>query len=226
MSYYSYKRFFRNKKNDFGKKVIIGIAIVLITVYWITFLLKLFSGSFVLCSLIGIVVLAIYKTPTIIYYLKNGKNTFTQEQLRLILQGFTPRQFEIFAHELFKALGYDSYLMPEGPDGGKDIIVNNKYYVECKRYNSAFIGREICQKLLGAVVADNMEEGVIFTNGNLHENAIEFLKKTDKIDVWDFYKIYEQSISLKPIKLSKIIDLVANSVDEKKDNGQLDGDFV
>ena len=71
MSYYSYKRFFRNKKNDFGKKVIIGIAIVLITVYWITFLLKLFSGSFVLCSLIGIVVLAIYKTPTIIYYLKN-----------------------------------------------------------------------------------------------------------------------------------------------------------
>lgn len=226
MSNYSYKRFFRNKKNDFEKQAFIAIVIIIITVYLITFLLKLFSDYFVLCSIIGIVVFAIYKAPDIIYYLNNGKNTFTKEQLKLILQAFTPRQFEIFAHELFKALGYDSYLMPDGPDGGKDIIVNKKYYIECKRYNSSYIGREICQKLLGAVVADNMEEGVIFTNGKIHDNAIEFLKKTDKIDIWDFDKIYEKSTSLSPIKLSKIIDLVANSLDEKKDDEHLNGDLI
>lgn len=194
--------------------------------YLLEFLLRLYRGNFGFCSFIGIIALIIYKSPDVIYYLKNGKNTFTQEQLKLILQAFSPRQFEVFAHELFKALGYDSYLMPDGPDGGKDIIVNNKYYVECKRYNSAFIGREICQKLLGAVVADNMEEGVIFTNGKLNENAREFLKKTNKIEVWDFERIYEQAISLEPIRLSKIIDLVANNLEDVKNNGQLDGDFV
>lgn len=129
----------------------------------------------------------------------------------MILAGFTPRQFEIFCYELFKALGYRAYLTPPGPDGGKDVIVNNNTYVECKRYNSSIIGREICQKLLGALIADKMKEGIIFTNGKINQNAIEFMKKTDKIKLWDSTVIYRKANSLKAYKLSKIIDLALES---------------
>lgn len=198
--------------NDF-KKIDLILKCV-ITVYLICFLSKLFNGYFEFCSLIFLMGILIYRLPKIIYNLKNKQNNFTQEQLKLMLSGLTPRQFELFTCELFKELGYNTYLMPDGPDGGKDVILNGKIYVECKRYNSDTVGREICQKLLGAVVADKMEKGIVFTNGKVHNNALEFINKTDMIEIWDYEKIYQYATSLKKNKLGKIIDLVANNLDD------------
>lgn len=197
--------------NDFNKldvffKFIVGL-------YLIYFFSKLFNGYFEFCSFVFLIGILIYRLPNIIYNLKIKQNNFTREQLKLMLSAFTPRQFEVFTSELFKGLGYDTYLMPEGPDGGKDVILNGKIYVECKRYNSEAVGREICQKLLGAVVADKMQKGIIFTNGKIHKNAAEFIKKTDLIELWDYEEIYKYATSLKHNKLGKIIDLVANNLE-------------
>ena len=205
--------YFFSKKDLHNFKTIHFVLKCMIGIYIIGFLLKLFDGYFEVCSLIFLISILIYKSPEIIYNLKNKQNNFTQEQLKLILAGFSPRQFELFTYELFKGLGYNAHVMPDGPDGGKDVILNGKIYVECKRYNSDTVGREICQKLLGAVVADKMERGIIFTNGKIHNNALEFIKKTDKIELWDYDKIYEYATSLKKNKLGKIIDLVANNLD-------------
>jgi HJR/Mrr/RecB family endonuclease len=127
----------KKHSNDFNKFNI--ILKCLITIYIIGFFIKLFNGYFELCSLIFLIGILIYKSPGIIHNLKNKKNNLTQEQIKLMLSAFTPRQFELFTYELFKGLGYNTYLMPNGPDGGKDVILNGKIYVECKRYNSRIV---------------------------------------------------------------------------------------
>lgn len=43
-----------------------------------------------------------------------------------MMSSFTTRQFELFTCELFKGLGYNEFLMLDGPDGGKDVILNGK----------------------------------------------------------------------------------------------------
>jgi hypothetical protein len=162
---------------------------------------------------ISLLALLIYKLPDMFRNIAAKNKTFTKQQFKLILSAFTPRQFEIFCYELFKALGYRAKLMPDGPDGGKDVILDNRIYVECKRYNDSKVGREICQKLLGAITRDRMNEGIIFTNGDIHQNAIEFLRVVDNVSIWDLDTIYENASELPNYKLSNIIDLVAE-VDE------------
>jgi hypothetical protein len=62
-------------------------------------------------------------------------------------------------------------------------------------------------------VVDKMEKGIIFTNGSVNSNALEFINKTDMIEIWDYEKIYQYATSLKKNNLCKIIDLVANNLD-------------
>ena len=186
----------------------------LLVVYIVLLFSKFFNGYFEFCSFIFLMAILIYRAPKIIYNLKNKQNNFTQEQLKLMLASLTPRQFELFTYELFKGLGYNAFLMPDGPDGGKDVILNGKIYVECKRYNCDTVGREICQKLLGAVVADRMEKGIVFTNGKVSNTAIDFINKTDMLEIWDYDKIYEYATSLRNNKLGQIIDFASNYVEE------------
>lgn len=140
-------------------------------------------------------------------YLKYGKVKVSKAQLEFLLHYLSPRQFEVFCAELFKGLGYDVELTPEGNDGGKDVILNDRIYVECKRFNKSMIGREICQKLLGAVEADGMEKGIIFTNGMLHENGKEMLLKTNRLELWNIDTIFIKLNSLEPYMASKVLDM-------------------
>lgn len=198
-----------NKSNKYP--ILIKIGAMLIVVYLACRAIELVTSDVSTTVSILIFAFALYKVSDIINYLTHKNITFTEKQFNLILSAFSPRQFEVFCYELFKALGYKAHLTPEGPDGGKDVIVNSNIYVECKRYNSTMIGREICQKLLGALTADKMKEGIIFTNGQIHQNAIDFMHKTDKIKLWDSKIIYEKANSLKSYKLSRLIDMVLES---------------
>ncbi|HAK42594.1 MAG TPA: hypothetical protein DCM59_07695, partial [Clostridium sp.] len=38
-----------------------------------------------------------------------------------------------------------------------------------------FIGRVICQKLVGAMVANNIKKGIIVTTGSVSPNALEYI---------------------------------------------------
>jgi len=102
--------------------------------------------------------------------------TFIKIQ-RMVLQmdGF---QFEVFCKELYKALGYKVKRTPPTCDYGRDLILNDKIFVECKHYTgNSQVGREICQKLIGSMEAFNISEGIVITTGKVHSNAYEYASR-------------------------------------------------
>lgn len=116
-------------------------------------------------------------------------NKISDKKLGDILRTIDPRQFEILCYELLKASkDYKKVEITAAvQDGGKDIIAKDrrgkKIYIECKRYTNRtssennMIGRVICQKLVGAMVADQADKGVIMTTGNVHANAKNYIMK-------------------------------------------------
>lgn len=124
------------------------------------------------------------------FYVKNEKvsiDDFSSWEINSkFLLNLTSREFEYFIASVYKKLGYDVVVTPASADGGKDIILKddkgNKIYVECKRWHKKTgytIGREICQKLIGAMAKDNVKKGIIVTTGEIHENAYEYKKELE-----------------------------------------------
>ena len=114
----------------------------------------------------------------------------------------TANEFEEFTASLYSGLGYTVKLMPVGPDGGKDIILkqnNEKIYVECKRYLKSTVGREICQKLIGAAINDpNVKKTILFTCGKIHKNAYNYESELNNAN---------RGISLEIVNIKKMYDL-------------------
>lgn len=115
------------------------------------------------------------------------------------LQNMTSLEFECFCKWLFEE---DSHfknveLIPSYHEGDVDLILTSledeKIYVVCKRYDlvesheggklvtkkdlNFTIGCTICQKLVGAMVANNIKTGYIVTTGSIHANALEYMHK-------------------------------------------------
>lgn len=107
-------------------------------------------------------------------------------------------EFEGFCKWLFESTNEYSNveITAASNDHGKDLILTSldgdKTFVECKRYNSKDpsskndpdtpdekfqIGRVICQKLVGAMVTENINKGIIITTGDIHPNALEYIEK-------------------------------------------------
>ncbi len=115
-----------------------------------------------------------------------------------------PDEFELFTANLYKGLGYKVEVMPKGPDGGKDVILedrNGKVYIECKHYGTSTVGREICQKLVGAATADGITRMKVFTCGKIHTDATKYAEKFKNnenidfeiIDIDKMYQLYIMS---------------------------------
>lgn len=128
---------------------------------------------------------------SIILLYKQYKKLNTPNSLVQLIYRLTPHEFEIWSAEYLTKLGFTNVtVLPLGIDGGKDIICfknNEKYYVECKRYhldNSVTLYQT--EKLLGAMIADNVNNGIIITTGYLSKDAKAFLsslKKPYNIDI-------------------------------------------
>lgn len=130
------------------------------------------------------------------YSRKYKDRVLTTKDLDIIeckIKNMEGRQFEIFCNWLFKNMGkYESVtLTPERNDKGRDLILVDRSsettLVECKRYTDKatiteefMIGREICQKLIGAMVVDNVKKGIVITTGNVHQNAWDYINKLEK----------------------------------------------
>lgn len=121
------------------------------------------------------------------------------------------REFEIFCEWLFKNIGkYELVtLTPSENDEGRDLILvdneKNKIFVECKRYTEKatatedfMIGREICQKLVGAMVSEKIEKGIIVTTGNIHQNAWNYINKLEN----------NTDIKIEVVKLDEIMKMI------------------
>lgn len=149
--------------------------------------IKFFHFLFIACKKIFTYII---NTPPIV----NNSNAINHNKINYAnfcdaIKRQHPDEFEIFTANLYKGLGYKAEVMPKGPDGGKDVILedsNGKVYIECKHYDTSSVGREICQKLVGAATADGITRMKVFTCGKIHSNATKYAQKFENIDSIDF----------------------------------------
>jgi len=144
------------------------------------------------------------------YALKNiGYNL---DEILDMVYKINPRQFEIFCAELFKQHGYKVRLTAPTSDYGRDIVLNDNIFVECKHYSKDnFIGREICQKLLGSCQMFRAEKAIIITTGTYHKNAYECANMVDNLKLMDITDIQKMVLDLKPEQISKVIMRTLNA---------------
>lgn len=173
--------------------------------------------------LLLIVLILLFKslTPFIekVRGLKIEQLNFTMRVKKENINKLTGLQFEGFCQWLFQnSPEYKNVeLTPHGNDGGVDLILTDtndeKIYVECKRYDANqelantddnngpgefFIGRVICQKLVGAMVANNIKKGIIVTTGSVSPNALEYIGKLEE----------NSDLSLKIYTMDNILKLI------------------
>ncbi len=159
--------------------------------------IKFFHFLFIVCKKTFLYI--INTTPII-----NDPNIINNDKINYVdfcdaIKRQHPDEFELFTANLYKGLGYKVEVMPKGPDGGKDVILedgNGKVYIECKHYGTSSVGREICQKLVGAATADGITRMKVFTCGRIHTNATKYAQKFENIDNIDFeiiniHKMYQ-----------------------------------
>lgn len=121
----------------------------------------------------------------IIIYYKSYKDFQGNNQLYNLVHRLTPHEFEIWCSEYLSQLGFTNILLlPLGPDGGKDIICekdSQKFYVECKRYslNNSISTLQV-EKLLGAMISNNINNGIIITTGTISDDVNSILSKINK----------------------------------------------
>lgn len=127
---------------------------------------------------------------------KNEQLKFTMRIKKENIDRLTELEFEGFCQWLFQDNPeYKSAeLTPPNNDCGVDLILTNandeKIYVDCKKHDAHsnldnkaegrkefLISRVICQKLVGAMVANNIKKGIIVTTGSISPNALEYIEK-------------------------------------------------
>lgn len=165
-----------------------------------------------------------HRDKRIYFYNRKGALSSTQlEQLRDWIEHMEGREFEEFCEWLFKKTGtYKKVVLTqESNDGGKDLILTDANdeitYVECKRYSGFstvtedfMIGREICQKFVGAMTVDGVNKGIIITTGNVHRNAWDYICRIEKntnlkIDIIQFDEIMRMVEEINEISDLKIV---------------------
>lgn len=156
------------------------------------------------------------------------KLKFTINVKKESIQKMTGLEFECFCKWLFEEDPHfkSVELTPYLNDGGVDLILttleDEQIYVECKRYDlieaheggklitkedlDFTIGREICQKLVGAMVSNNIKTGYIITTGSIHANALEYMNKLKA----------NSDITLQFLTMTDIVEILECRKDKKE----------
>jgi HJR/Mrr/RecB family endonuclease len=151
------------------------------------------------------------------YFIKVTKNTYalkkigyTLDDIDKLLYSLTPRGFEVFIAELYKAKGYKVELTSETNDYGRDVILKTnegEIFIECKRYSKdgEMVGRQVAQKLLGSMQMFNASKGIICTTGRFHKNAYEVKKRVGNLELMDTKDIMCELMELNTDSINKIL---------------------
>jgi restriction endonuclease Mrr len=143
---------------------------------------------------------AVFPTVKFIYLIidlikaviNNRKNLNRWKNGKVLLQDLhhlTPREFELWCGDFIKKLGYtDIVHSPSGADGGKDIVCKkfgDTTYIECKRFGHGLgapykVDEQICKKLIGSMVHDEVKKGMIITTGTIDNSAVEYMNTLPK----------------------------------------------
>lgn len=152
--------------------------------------------------------------PCIIFYLSgqyvyknfncykkvNINNSMYLSLIMYKLNRMNGRQFEEFIAYLFELQGYKSELTQATADGGKDIILDDEIYVECKCYqDKSSIGTPVLQKLVGACIGDHIEKAMIVATSDITSKA------------WQYIKDVDYSVDIQFINKDDIFDMCLNS---------------
>lgn len=123
-------------------------------------------------------------------YGENNRQKLSKELIRYgfiskkDLHHLDPFEFEKWCGEFLERMGYtDIQVTPEKIDGGKDIICKyngEAVYVECKRYSADIkapfqVSRDIVQKLIGAMIGDKVNRGIIITTGIVTDRSRDYV---------------------------------------------------
>lgn len=166
-------------------------------------------------KIIVFTVKGIYRVIT--YFTKVTKNMYalkkigySVEDMDKLLYSLSPRGFEVFIAELYKAKGYKVKLTPPSQDYGRDVIVSTDegdIFIECKRWSKhgEMIGRDIAFKLLGSVKMFNAAKGIICTTGIFHRNAHEVARTVDNLELMDSDDILAMLMDLDIDKINRIL---------------------
>lgn len=96
---------------------------------------------------------------------------------------YNPTDFEKYVAEVFCVLGYKAEVTQATNDGGKDIILykdEKKYVVEVKLYSETnTIGRELIQKLQGAMLDCKADKAIFVTTSDFKRTAIEYASRNN-----------------------------------------------
>lgn len=120
-------------------------------------------------------------------YLSINKRNFLNliEQAVQKMDGF---EFEEFVGYVFSNNGFDVVKTSKTRDGGKDLILDNKIYVELKKYKDTAVTRETVQKLIGACVSDGITCAIFITTSRYTTDTIEYFKDKKygfvKLNLW------------------------------------------
>lgn len=101
----------------------------------------------------------------------------TKIEMQQFLKQLTPREFEHLIERLYYHMGYVTQITPETRDGGKDIVATKnvsaqreRIAIECKLYSKP-VGIRHVDRLLGVVVRERCNRGVVFSSSNFTDPA-------------------------------------------------------
>lgn len=140
-----------------------------------------------------------YKT----FSYKDAKETFEFVKYKL-----DPRDFEIFAAELFKELGHKAHVTQATQDWGRDVVVDDgRILIECKQYRNSLVGRDILFKFYGACAYHGADKGIVINTGDYNSSAYKVGDGlSDKIELWDSVKLMEIFHKLGKEKVEDVIN--------------------
>lgn len=123
--------------------------------------------------------------------------------LRLISARFKGKNLEVLVEAIFKAKGYTTYLSPEGPDGGRDILAGNapmgfggpKLCIEVKS-GKGEIDRPTVDKLIGAIKKFNADQAIFVAWDGYKTNVQKELANTFfEVRLWTADDVLEELVA-------------------------------
>ncbi|WP_318568839.1 restriction endonuclease [Salinigranum marinum] len=81
-----------------------------------------------------------------------------------VLNGLTPRGFEEYVADLWRASGYECRLTKQSRDSGVDVVAvkgDERVHIQVKRYSASDVGIETVQRVAGLLVDDEFEASTV-----------------------------------------------------------------
>jgi HJR/Mrr/RecB family endonuclease len=129
-----------------------------------------------------------------------------------------PTNFEDWVSKFLEIKGYrETLVTPRQGDGGKDIIAKDKtgkkVFIECKLWNpenwDINVGRPEVQKLVGAMVAAEVKNGLVVTTAALSHEAKEYIKQINSLGYSVQYiegnQLVKELYNLRMVKLKPLL---------------------